>query len=489
MPTFSEIEITFIVDYEVGYTAQISNSLDGVTPVSQLWRWVTTRSAGYEVTTGTATGTPGERAAINYKAAFDLDNATNYETTIASNVVTIKAERSNETFLGFKGVDGTNILFEGVDFDVTFNNYLAPIDNSNIEFALTKSPHYVNIPFLFTTTTAANVNVFIWNGDLDSPPSTATYALTIPRPTVNFAEFNIDISKLIDEKINPTPVITLSSTTQVIDSTADSVKWVTYTASYVDAVETLADITGTFVAVDGYGYYNEGVNPTKPTDNILTSASIRKVSRAGFILFPFVNNASITTIDIDTENNQIDATETITGADASTKMVQYVSVDVSQASTDNYVTITTQPDGDIITYEIVDECRYEPIQVVFKNKYGVYDCLTLFKKSGTSSNVKNEEFINNYISGGTYDTTKHQYQKLNVTAKKSIKVNSGYVNEIENLLYEQLLYSDTVYFYESALLDPVNVKTSSLEYKTRVNDKLVNYNIEFEYAYNIIQNI
>ena len=489
MPTFSEIEITFIVDYDVTYTAQLSNSLDGVTPIAQIWTWVASRSLGYEVTTGTPTATAGERTALNYKIAFDLDNATNYETTVASNVITIKAERNNETFLAFKSTDGTDRLVEGVDYNVTFNNYSVPIDNSNIEFALTKSPHYINIPFLFTTTTAANVNLFVWDGALGSPPATATYQLTIPRPTVNFAEFNIDISKLIDEKLNPKPVITLSSTTQVIDSTADSVKWVSYTASYVDATETLADITGTFVAVDGYGYYNEGVNPTKPTDNILTSASIRKVSRTGFILFPFVNNSTIATIDIDTENAQINPTETITAADLSTKMVQYVSVDVSQATSDNYVTITTQPAGDVITYEIVDECRYNPIQVVFKNKFGVYDCLTLFKKSGESSSVKNDEFINNYISGGTYDTTQHQYQKLNVTAKKSIKVNSGYVNEIENLLYEQLLYSDTVYFYENALLVPVNVKTSSLEYKTRVNDKLVNYNIEFEYAYNIIQNV
>ena len=97
-------------------------------------------------------------------------------------------------------------------------------------------------------------------------------------------------------------------------------------------------------------------------------------------------------------------------------------------------------------------------------------------------------FINNYVSGGTYDTTKHQFQKLNVTAKKSIKANSGYISEAENILYEQLLYSDQVYFYDGTLI-PVNVTSSSLEYKTRVNDKLVNYSIDFEYAYNIIQNV
>jgi hypothetical protein len=51
-----------------------------------------------------------------------------------------------------------------------------------------------------------------------------------------------------------------------------------------------------------------------------------------------------------------------------------------------------------------------------------------------------------------------------------------------------MLYSDTIYFYDGDLV-PVNVKSSSLEFKTRVNDKLVNYSLDFDYAYNIIQNV
>lgn len=488
MPTFSEIEITFIEDFDLNYTARISTSLAGAAAVPQVWTWVNSRSSGFEVTKGTPTATQGERTAINFKAAFDLDNATGYVTTIASNVVTIASETSTQTWVGFKGSNGSTILTAGVEFSILFDNYSAPIDNSNIEFALVKSPHYVNIPFFFETTLSVTLDVSVWSGDLAAPPATPTYALTIPRPTVNFAEFNINLSDLIGENLEYTPTINLSSTTQVVDSQTNEVKWIKYTATYVDSTETIADIVGTFVAVDGYGFYNEGVNPTKPTNNVLTLASMRKVSRNGFILFPFVNNGTITSIDIDSNGGQINATETITAANQSTKIVQYLEVDVSQATTDEYITITTSS-GIVTTYEVVDECRYNPIQVIFKNKLGSYDCITLFKKSNESSSSKSDEFVNNYISGGTYDTTKHQYQKLNVTAKKTIKANSGYINQIENTLYEQLLYSDTVYFYESSLLVPVNIKTSSLEYKTRVNDKLVNYELDFEYAYNIIQNV
>ena len=484
MAEFSKITIEFLVDLVLDDQAKFGIVENEIVD-NQIFTWVVNRAFPFEVTIGTPTGTAGETTATNLETSFLLDNPTNFIVNRTVNTLEIISETEGLDFFGFNIVNYT----EGSDYNVTFDNYDIPIDNSNIEFALVKSPHYVNIPFFFDTTVSVTLDLFVWSGDLTTPPATPTYNLTIPRPSVNFAEFNVDLAKLIGEALEYTPTIDLSASTQIVDSQLNEVKWVTYTATYLDESESIADITGTFVAVDGYGFYNEGANPTKPTDNILTLASIRKVSRNGFIMFPFVNNSSITSIDIESSTLQINETETITAENQSSKIVQYLQVDVSQASTDEYVTITTQPDGNVTTYELIDECRYNPIQIIFKNKYGSFDCLTLFKKSGVSSSSSSDEFVNNYIQGGTYSTTKHQYQKLNVTAKKTIKVNSGYINEIENTLYEQLLYSDSVYLYEDLSLVPVNVKTSSLEYKTRVNDKLVNYDIDFEYAYNIIQNV
>ena len=485
----STLRITFLEDFIEDFQIVLKTDIGGVV-TTRTWDWVTTRSSGFEVTTGTPTGIDGETTAINYEAAFDLDVVTGYTTAVENdNEILITSTTSNETFVtvGVYNNLGQGVL-PSVVYLLDFDNEVPAVDNSNIEFALTKSPHYVNIPFYSDTTTAATLSLFVWDGDLGTVPNTPTYTTTIPRPTTNFEEFNVDLSKLIDESLFPVVTIDLASTTQVIDSTSDSVKWIKYVATYVDESQSIADIEGTFVAVDGYGFYNEGVNPTKPSDNILTLATIRKVSRDGFILFPFVNNGSITSIDVDSNTGEINESDTITSSDESTDIIQYLEVDVSQATTDDYITITTQPDGDIITYEVIDECRYDPIQVIFKNKFDVFDCLTLFKKSNVSSNTNSDMFINNYVSGGTYDTTKHQFQKLNVTAKKSIRANSGYISEAENILYEQLLYSDQVYFYDGTLI-PVNVTSSSLEYKTRVNDKLVNYSIDFEYAYNIIQNV
>lgn len=489
MAEFSKVTITFLIDFDIDYSVKLTTSFGGVT-TSRSWDWVALRSLPFEVTTGTPTGTAGEVSASDFEAAFDLDLPTDFITTVTSNQIEIISETEGLDFVGFRGYDNDAVfLINGVDYEIAFENYVEPVDTSNIDFALVRSPHYVNIPFYFDTTTSATINLTVWDGDLATVPATSTYSLTIPRPSINFAEFNVDLAKLIQEQIETSITIDLTSDTQIVDSTNDSVKWVKYTASYNDPEEVISDIEGTFVAVDGYGLYSEGVNPTKPTTDILTSASYRKVSRDGFILFPFVNNGGITSIDVLSSNNAIDTSETITTSTLSKEVIQYLDIDVSVTTTDEYITVTTQPNGDIFTYEILDECRYEPIQVIFKNRYGVFDSITLFKKSNISISTKNDEFINNYVSGGVYNTTKHQYKKLNVTAKKTIKINSGYITQSENELYEELLNSEEVYFYQNDALLPVNVKTSSLDFKTRLNDNLVNYSLDFEYAYDIIQNV
>jgi len=54
-----------------------------------------------------------------------------------------------------------------------------------------------------------------------------------------------------------------------------------------------------------------------------------------------------------------------------------------------------------------------------------------------------------------------------------------------------LLLSDTVYLWDSVdkNLNPIRVKTSNITYKNRLNDQKVQYTIDFDFAYNTINNI
>jgi len=123
------------------------------------------------------------------------------------------------------------------------------------------------------------------------------------------------------------------------------------------------------------------------------------------------------------------------------------------------------------------------------NRYGAFDSLTLFKKSSSTLSVTKDKFTNNYLTNGVYDVTRHQMKDINIQAMEKLNVNSGYINEAENELYKDIMVSDLIYLYEDGNLTPLKLNKSSLEIKNRVNDGLVNYSLEFDYAFNYIQNV
>jgi len=54
------------------------------------------------------------------------------------------------------------------------------------------------------------------------------------------------------------------------------------------------------------------------------------------------------------------------------------------------------------------------------------------------------------------------------------------------LLFDELLMSTKIYLRENDVVRPVNIKTKNIAYKTRLNDKLIQYTFEFENSYNKI---
>ena len=52
-----------------------------------------------------------------------------------------------------------------------------------------------------------------------------------------------------------------------------------------------------------------------------------------------------------------------------------------------------------------------------------------------------------------------------------------------------LFQSENVWIRENNQTLPIKIKDSSFTYKTHLNDKLVNYTVQFEYAFDGINNI
>ena len=165
-------------------------------------------------------------------------------------------------------------------------------------------------------------------------------------------------------------------------------------------------------------------------------------------------------------------------------MVQLLWIDGSEAPTDEYVEVVYN--SETITLYLTDECRYDPIDIAFQNKEGALQIITFFKAKKDSMTVTDETFESDR---GQPSTGKHQFIRYNVNAKSKFTVNSGFVDEDVNETIKQLFLSERIWEYDGTNYIPLNINSSNLEYKTRQNDRLINYEIGFDYAYNEINNI
>tara|TARA_R110002153_G_scaffold194744_1_gene348138 strand:- start:746 stop:1747 length:1002 start_codon:yes stop_codon:yes gene_type:complete len=142
--------------------------------------------------------------------------------------------------------------------------------------------------------------------------------------------------------------------------------------------------------------------------------------------------------------------------------------------------------------------KYDPQRITFVNKYGQFqDLWFLLKKTLTTSTTKEEYQGINLTSSGsttTYDTNKSTKVVYNKEATERISLNSGYYPEGYNAVFEQLLESEQIWIQTLNAVGttqylPLNVITSSFVKKTKLNDKLIDYTIEFAEAYDKINNI
>jgi hypothetical protein len=153
------------------------------------------------------------------------------------------------------------------------------------------------------------------------------------------------------------------------------------------------------------------------------------------------------------------------------------------------ITIEASDGLETVTIKTISECKFKPAKVSFVNKFGAIQDVWFFKKSIESLNVTSEKYKSNTIVNGTFSLLKHQKQNFNVEGIKKITLNTGYVDESYNEVMQQVLLSEMVWMEIDSVITPMNVTTNSLTFKTSVNDRLVDYKIDLEYAFDIIQNI
>ena len=372
-----------------------------------------------------------------------------------------------------------------------------------------RSPYYISTSV--ATTAYATLDITIWSGSVTSPPA-SQYSL---RKNVvgSSVEVVFEISELVRDYLD----ITFDG-----DYTGQTV-WVQLAhTAYNSSDVVVYTNTGTSIAFDGYYYFEEGA---LPLDYISLFISNREL---------FVLEDNTFRIPINTNNNptvvfykdgEVIASETFSSSTDSSNQIKYVSIygdsvnwdtfqervieangtyesnACLQSFFDNYsigavdkITVSNDRGIETIKVNVIEECKYEPKKVTFINKWGALQDMYFFKKAVEQMTIEKESYKSNIIgSYAQYSRSNHVNRDFNVVGKESITLSSGFLSEEYNEVFKQMMLSEKVWVTniletgEQVL--PINVKTSDITYKTSLNNKLVEYTIEFDKSFDTINNI
>lgn len=263
--------------------------------------------------------------------------------------------------------------------------------------------------------------------------------------------------------------------------------------------------------------WGSGDTPETITDNGNTNQKIQYLiitdtdilNDGDYVTFSSLKDSGTTTAT--TTNKLVDGTQNFTSTvrvgDLVKNTTDSTSATVTAVDSDTTLSLSADimtsgeayqikyQDDVVITLKKVNECKFSPLNTIFYNKYGALQNMWFFKKSTTNINVTSEQFKNNILdlenSGGTpsYALTKHQEKKFMVNAKESITMNTGFYPEGHNEIVRQMLLSEQVWSDDTTTVLPINLKSNSLQFKKSVNDKLITYTVQFDYAFDKINNI
>lgn len=344
-----------------------------------------------------------------------------------------------------------------------------------------RSPYFISINEVGQI--GSKLELFIWVG-MGSMPASPTYTFTKPVASSSQIENTYNISSFISEYLNA--IKPSDSSTQL---------WVNVTVKRYKEVSvgvyTLLDTVNN-IAVSGYTNYMGGYNQTPSNSEMLVMA-----------------NPNIELLYLEGTNYDINVYSNLTSGNS----ISFVYTDLSGGAvfTDTFSTVVrtvlkipiTRPEYTKGNYLLVKyyvsgvltetktflvkpicEPKYTVVACNFINRYGGWQRLNFFKAQTNAITTKGNKY-NVAQSSVNYNTSVGKTKVINKNGNKVVTLNTGFVEENYSDLIEDLLLSETI------LLDgkPVVIKSEALELKSGLNDKNINYQISFEYSFDLINNV
>ena len=383
----------------------------------------------------------------------------------------------------------------------------------------TRSPHFIsasNVDLAYAT-----LDIEIYSGDRDTAYTGTTQYSLRKQIVLSQTRVSFEVSELIRDYLDM-----LFFGLYYYPDSFHTCKWVRKTLTSFDGngVQLSQSIT-TDLAIDGYSYFEEGrVNSFNGKNLLMTNREVFALDDNVYripvyigtdINIAFLRDGEIVGSYINTDNSLSTSNQvshiTLNGTseyDSFRARVanDYLGVFENNACISQFTNSLSigkvdsihigNSDGtlDIINVKTIDECKYEPKKITFINKFGVLQDMYFFKKMVEKMTTKRESYRANTLTNtNQYDTTVHTKRDFNITANESMTLSSGFLSESYNEVFKQLMLSEKVWITnltdtEEQVL-PINIKTSDITYKTSLNDRLVEYTIEFDNSYNVLNDI
>ena len=364
------------------------------------------------------------------------------------------------------------------------------------------SPVYLKVEN--TNLASCKLTIAIYSGAFNASPTT-TYEL-IKNEVANNNYVIFEIGELIKDYI----AYSFSGT---FGSNGVNV-WVQTTATPIrsnPADGALDAITTIMLAFDGVGYFEEGFDITQTTNSATTQNLTRhkgslKTLMSNTTIFrefqevlyiPVLANLSVnsgsdtlsgaTTVNFKNGSSTVSTVTVPTGVSNSNNAIAYAT---STTATLTSVDIVTGGSTETITIEEQPCNRFTNLPLVFVNKSGALQKVNFFLKSLESVNVEKEEFKTNTLTtGATYSINAHQYKNRNINSRETIVLNTGYVNDSYNQVIEEILFTKRCWLFKNNQYLPVIPQDKSVQFKTSLNDRLANYTMTCNFAFDKINTI
>ena len=283
-----------------------------------------------------------------------------------------------------------------------------------------------------------------------------------------------------------------------------------------------------FLATEGYGYFEEGINPDFDEGLMIPEGNIYRVNDRSINIPVSAETTNSVSFRL---NGETIYTKSISDNDNTDQKIQYIASD-GNSTADSYIervlesqggvfenntlleafeeevdlgeideiyvnyTNATETKTKVLKVKTFDCSKYEPIRVTFVNKFGALQDMYFTRRSNESVNVKTEDYKASVMdfdfANFSYDTSSHQMRTLNLVGNESITLNTDYIDESCNEHIKQLMLSEQIWMTrltDEEKIVPLKLKSNSLQLKKRVNDKLIQYTMEFDVAADIINNI